>query len=113
MENAIAAALDGGKAATFAKNEAEAELDEIITQIAVHGESVVSHDEALIYSAGFDVRKPTPIGDLKAPSNLRADLTDKVGEIQADWGPPCMVRTSTSSNATGEPLIEANWLCWA
>ncbi|MBK7382580.1 MAG: fibronectin type III domain-containing protein [Flavobacteriales bacterium] len=111
LENAIAAALDGGKAATFAKNEAEAELDEIITQIAGYVVSVAGHDEALIHSAGFDVRKPsTPIGDLKAPSNLRADLTDKVGEIQADWDPVYGTHEYEFQRNSVEPLIEANWL---
>jgi hypothetical protein len=88
LELAIAATLDGGKSVTFAKNEAEAELDEVITQLAGYVVSVAGHNEAMILSAGFEVRKqPTPIGPLSAPANLRADLTDKDGQIKADWDP--------------------------
>ncbi|MEO8069051.1 MAG: fibronectin type III domain-containing protein [Flavobacteriales bacterium] len=88
LENKIAGTLDGGKAATFAKDEAEAELDEMITQEAGHVQSIAGNNEAMIRSAGFDVRtRGGRIGPLSAPANLRADLTDQVGEIKTDWDP--------------------------
>lgn len=110
LENAIAATLDGGKAATFAKNEAEAEVDELITQLAGYVVSVAGHDEALILSAGFELRKPaTAIGDLGAPANLRADLTDKVGQILAEWDPVRGAHEYEVQRNSTEPLEEANW----
>lgn len=110
LEAAIAATIDGGKAATFAKNEAEAELDEIITQIAGYVVSVAGHDEALILSAGFEVRKPpTPIGNLPAPANLRADLTDMVGEILADWDPVRGSHEFEVERNSSDPADPAGW----
>ena len=88
LEQAIADALNGGKDATFRKNEAELALDELIVQEAGHVVSIAGGDEAMILSAGFEVRRPaSPIGDLGAPANLRADLTEMPGEIKADWDP--------------------------
>lgn len=86
LENAIADALNGGKDATFKKNQAEEALDELIVQEAGYVLSIAGGDEALILSAGFEVRKPaSPIGALKAPTNLRADLTDMQGQIKVMW----------------------------
>ena len=88
LEAAIASTIDGGKASTFAKNQAEDELDEILTQEAGYVVSIAGHDEGKILSAGFEVRKqPKPIGDLPAPGNVHADLTDMPGEIKAAWDP--------------------------
>ena len=110
LEATIAAALDGGKAATFAKNEAEAEVDELITQIAGYVVSVAGHDEALILSAGFDVRKPSSsIGDLFAPGNLRADLTSKTGEIRSDWDVVYGAHEYEVQRNDGDPVVEADW----
>ncbi len=87
LENAIANSLDGGKTATFLKNEAEEELDVLVAQIAGGVQSIAGDNEALILSAGFEVRhRGGPIGPLPAPANLRADLTDMAGQSKGDWG---------------------------
>ena len=110
LEAAIAATLDGGKAATFAKNEAEAELDEAITQTAGYVISVAGQDEALILSAGFELRKPgAPIGPLPKVANLRADLTDKIGEILADWDPMRGAHEFEVQRNSGDPAVEPEW----
>ena len=86
LETAIAVALDGGKTATFLKRQAEEELDLLVTQIAGAVQAIAGNDEALILSAGFEVRhRGKPIGPVPAPANLRADLTDVVGQIKVDW----------------------------
>lgn len=86
LEQRIAEALNGGKDATFKKHQAEEALDELLVQEAGYVVSIAGGDEALILSAGFEVRKPaSPIGELKAPTNLRADLTDQQGEIKVMW----------------------------
>lgn len=110
LEAAIAATLDGGKAATFAKNQAEAEVDEVITQLAGYVVSVAGGDEALILSAGYEVRKPGgPIGELKAPPNLRADLTAQQGEIKADWDVVRGAHEYEVQRNSTEPIGEAGW----
>lgn len=86
LESAVAETLNGGKAATFAKNQAEDELDELITQLAGYVISVAGSDEAMILSSGFELRKRgSPIGDLPAPEKLRARFTDQHGQIKLDW----------------------------
>lgn len=86
LEDAVAAALDGGKAAVFAKNEAEKALDEIITQLAGYVMSVAGDDEVKILSSGFELRRAaSPIGVLPAPRNMSADLTDFPGQVKLDW----------------------------
>lgn len=110
LESAIAAALNGGKDATFAKNTAEDELDELIVQEAGYVVSIAGGDEALILSAGFEVRKPgTPIGPLPKPPNMRADLTDQVGEILADWDPVHGVHEYEVQRNSGDPAVEGDW----
>lgn len=110
LEAAIAATLNGGKDATFAKNEAEAELDELIVQEAGYVVSVAGGNEALILSAGFEVRKPgTPIGPLPQVANLRADLTDQLGEILADWDPLHGAHEFEVQRNSGDPADELGW----
>lgn len=110
LETAIAATLDGGKAATFAKNQAEEDLDEVITQLAGYVVSVAGADEALILSAGYEVRKPGgPIGTLTAPANLRADLTAQQGEIKADWDVVRGAREYELQRNSTDPAVEGGW----
>ncbi len=110
LESAIAAALHGGTDNTFAKNEAEAALDEAIVQTAGHVQSVAGGNEAMILSAGFDVRKPSaPMGPLPKVGNLRADLTDKIGEILADWDSERGAREYELQRNSGDPVDDAAW----
>ena len=110
LENSIAAALDGGKAATFAKNQAEEAMDIIITQVAGYVQSQAGADEAKILGAGFDVRgKGEPIGPLPAPPNLRADLTDQVGQIKLDWDVVYGAREYDVERNDTDPMVETNW----
>lgn len=110
LENAIAAALNGGKDATFAKNTAEDELDELIVQEAGYVVSVAGGDEALILSAGYEVRKPgSPIGPLPQVANLRADLTDQPGEILLDWDPQYGAHEFEAQRNDGDPADELGW----
>lgn len=107
LEAAIAATLDGGKAATFAKNEAEAEMDELITQVAGYVVSVAGDNETLILSAGFEVRKqPASIGALPAPTGMVADLTDKPGVIRSDWDPVHGAHEFEVERNDGDPAVD-------
>ncbi|MEZ4738254.1 MAG: fibronectin type III domain-containing protein [Flavobacteriales bacterium] len=110
LENAIAVNLDGGKASTFAKNEAEVELDEVITQLAGYVVSVAGHDEALILSAGYGVRQQgKPIGPLPVVGNLRADLTDMIGEIKVDWDVVYGTHEYELERNSVDPADESKW----
>ena len=110
LEMAIAAALNGGRDATFAKNTAEAELDELLVQEAGYVVSIAGGDEAMILSAGFDVRKPArPIGPLPKVANLHADLTDQIAEILADWDVTRGAHEYEVQRNSGDPAVEAGW----
>lgn len=110
LEGFIAAALDGGKAAIFARNQAEAELDLVITQLAGYVQSIAGDNEALILGAGFDVRRSSSrIGPLPAPTNLRADLTDQVGQIFLDWDVVYGAREYDVQRNDTDPMVETNW----
>lgn len=110
LELAIATALNGGKDATFAKNQAEAELDELLVQEAGYVVSVAGGNEAKILGAGYEVRKPaSPIGPLPKVANLRADLTDQVGEILTDWDPLRGAHEFEVQRNSGDPAVEADW----
>lgn len=88
LEAAVAETLNGGKAATFAKNQAEEVLTELLTQLAGYVQSVAGADEAKILSSGYELRRRgDPIGDLPAPKNLVARFTDFPGRIELDWDP--------------------------
>ncbi len=88
LEAAVAETLNGGKAATFAKDQAEAVLTELLTQLAGYVMSVAGSDEAKILSSGYELRRRgDPIGDLPAPVNLVATFTDFPGRIDLDWDP--------------------------
>jgi len=110
LELAIAAALNGGKDATFAKNTAELALDELIVQEAGYVVSIAGGDEAKILSAGFEVRRnASPIGPLPKVANLEADLTDLVGEILADWDVTVGAHEYEVQRNSGDPLVEGDW----
>jgi hypothetical protein len=110
LEESIANTLNGGKAATFARNEAEEALDEVITQLAGYVVSTVGSNEALIRSSGFDVRqRGLPIGSLPAPANLRADLTEFQGQIKLAWDRERGAVLNEVYQSDGDPNDETTW----
>jgi len=110
LEAAVAATLNGGKSATFAKDEAEAALDELITQLAGYVVSVAGGDEGKILSSGFDVRKRgSPIGNLPAPANVHADLTNKEGQIKVDWERLHGAVDYEVQRNDNDPKVEVDW----
>jgi len=110
LEDAIAAMLNGGKSATFARDAAEAALDEVIAQLAGYVVSTVGANEALIRSSGFDVRqRGTPIGTLPPPANLRADLTEFQGQIKVVWDRERGAVLYELYQSDGDPEDEATW----
>ncbi len=80
------AARAAAKQRTTVLNQAEETFDRILSQLAGYVESVSGGDEAMIQSAGMDVRAAsTPAGTLDAPTNLNATQGDQTGEIDLQW----------------------------
>ena len=80
------AARAAAKQRTTVLNQAEETFDRILSQLAGYVESVSGGDEAMIQSAGMDVRAAsTPAGTLDAPTNLNATQGDQTGEINLQW----------------------------
>ena len=110
LEQAVADTLNGGKAATFAKDQAEDVLDELLTQLAGYVVSVAGGDEAKIRGSGYDLRKRgEPIGDLPAPPNLKATFSEVPGRIDLAWGGVHGAHLYQVFMNTTDPDDEAAW----
>jgi hypothetical protein len=75
------------KARTAALAQGEEVLDDLMSQLVAYVESVAGEDEAIILSAGLEVRGPnTPAADEpEAPAALTATAGDHDGEIELSW----------------------------
>ncbi|MGB0916151.1 MAG: fibronectin type III domain-containing protein [Flavobacteriales bacterium] len=80
------AALAGGYALTFAKNEAEKALDVLINQLAAYVQNVSGGNEGIILLSGMEVRKtPSPLPDPEQVQNLDAYPTRTSGRVKLNW----------------------------
>jgi hypothetical protein len=80
------AAQAGGYALTFAKNEAEKSLHELMKQLMAYVQNISGSNEALIIKSGFDIKRPS--APLPAPlqvENLSALPSRTQGEILLKW----------------------------
>ena len=80
------AAQAGGYALTFAKNEAEKSLHELMKQLMAYVQNISGSNEALIIKSGFDIKRPS--APLPAPlqvENLSALPSRAQGEILLKW----------------------------
>lgn len=86
LSKAAVAAQAGGVALTLAKNEAEAKLDKLMSQLASYVQNVSGGEESIILQAGMDVRRaPSPLPTPPIVKNLDAAPTRTQGEIQLKW----------------------------
>lgn len=86
LSKAAVAAQAGGVVLTLAKNEAEAKLDKLISQLASYVQNVSGGEESIILQAGMDVRRaPSPLPTPPIVKNLDAAPTRTQGEIQLKW----------------------------
>ncbi|HEX8500280.1 MAG TPA: fibronectin type III domain-containing protein [Pyrinomonadaceae bacterium] len=85
--DAAQAARQEAKARTATQNTKEEALDQILTQLVAHVESVAGNDQELIMSAGLDVRgAPAPAASTPAaPPSLTATAGEHEGEIDLSW----------------------------
>ncbi len=73
LEAAITEAASGDHAKVFARQKAEAILDDLLVRMALYVSNTAAGDELKILSTGFELRKqPEPIGPLSAPAELEA-----------------------------------------
>jgi len=106
--NATQAARQEAKARTNDQNLKEASLDQVLTQLAAHVESVSGEDESLIMSAGLDVRSPnSSVGEAQTPEGLTATAGDHDGEIDLQWNRVDGARTYAIERSPDPPTAES------
>jgi len=80
------AAQAGGYTLTFAKNEAEKVLDDIISQLMAYVQNISGGKEGIILLSGMEVRKaPSPLADPEQAQNLDAFPTRTAGKVKLTW----------------------------
>lgn len=86
LADAAVAAQAGGYALTFAKNEAEKVLDDLMRQLMAYVQNVSGGSEAIIIRSGMDIKRtPSPLPDPLLVQNLDAFPTRIQGEVQLTW----------------------------
>jgi len=113
LEAAITGALDGGRTAVAIRRERQKELKRLLDQLAGYVTSVAEGNTLAILSMGFGVkRQATPMGDLLAPTDLKADISAFKGRVDLRWKPVrgavayhlYLCRTEPSASATWEQV---------
>ena len=80
------AAQAGGYGLTFAKNEAEKALHELMKQLMAYVQNISGTNEALIVKSGFDIKRPSaPLPPPLQVENLSALPSRAQGEILLKW----------------------------
>ncbi len=83
FSNALTEAASGSKEAIVRKNDVRTELEGVLKHLAGYVQIVSQGDEALILSAGFDVRKkPSPVGILEKPKSLTVRPGKNSGSVE-------------------------------
>ena len=110
--NAAQAARQEAKARTAAQHVKEEALDQLLTQLVAHVESVAGNDDELIMSAGLDVRAPSGPGRSTASQPISISLTatagDHDGEIDLSWDTVRGARSYVVQRSP-DPPSESTW----
>ena len=86
LEAANGAVLDRGKSDYQARRVAYQAVKLLMQQLAGYVQQVAAGDEDKILASGFEVRRrPSPIGELRPPSNLSGRVTTFSGRVALDW----------------------------
>ena len=104
------AARQTAKLATVAQNQREDALDQLLTQLAAHVESVAGNNEELILSAGMDTRAAaTPTTDPPGqPQAVTPTAGDRDGEIDLSWDTVTGAK-SYVIDKSGDPVTPTSW----
>jgi hypothetical protein len=82
----LARMAQGNKQLTLAKNQSRNGLEGLLGSAAIQVQDLSGGDEEVIVSAGFDVkRKPTPVGMLERPDNVKANPGPTRGSLEINW----------------------------
>jgi hypothetical protein len=82
----LARMAQGNKQLTLAKNQSRSVLEDLLGSTATQVQDLSAGDEEIIISAGFDVkRKPTPVGILERPDNVKANPGPTRGSLEISW----------------------------
>lgn len=105
--NAAQAARQAAKMKTTIQDDCAAELDWVITQMALYVESASGGDKAKIESAGFSVRNPSaPIGELPAPVDVQVAPSEHSGTADVSWKGVRGARAYTIERAEEAPVLD-------
>lgn len=110
LEQANAAATDGGRSAHLAKRMAMEVLRGLLRDLAGYVVSVAGGSEEKIVSSGFEVRRRNdPPGKLPAPGDLAARFTDFHGEVKLNWRSQRGARLFKVFVNAEDPADETKW----
>lgn len=88
LEDAITAAMDGGRTATAIRRARAKELELLLGQLAGYVSSIAEGNTLAILSSGFEVRRTaSPVGELPAPVGLEASISAFAGRVDLRWKP--------------------------
>jgi len=109
--NAAQAARLEAKRRTAAMGHKEDDLDQLMTQLGAYVESVAGGDEALIMSAGLEMRsdRTTDSSAPAAPETLTATTGNHEGEIELSWDTVRGARSYIVERTT-DPQTAASWI---
>ena len=110
FEQALQAAMSGGKELTAIKNEKKAVLTGVLRNLGRYVDFICKGDGVKILSSGFDIQaEREPLGTLPAPAFIKANVAGTPGEIKLRWG---AVKGAGSYNieiSSDNPDEAANW----
>jgi hypothetical protein len=103
-------ARDSSAQATAEQDNAERDVDLLMTQFGNFIDIASGGDEAKILSVGLNVRAPstTPIGELAQVQNLAALVGDNDGEIDVDWDAVRGAKTY-EIHKSADPITPTGW----
>ena len=105
--NAAQTARQAAKTKTTMQDDCAAELDWVITQMALYVESASGGDKAKIESGGFSVKNPpAPIGTLPAPVDLQVVPSEHSGTADVAWKPVRGAKAYMIERAEDAPALD-------
>ncbi len=105
--NDAQAARQTAKMKTSVQDDGSAELDSVLTLLALYVENASGGDKAKIESAGFNVKNPpAPIGTLPAPVDVQVAPSEHLGTADVAWKPVRGARAYAIERATDAPELE-------
>jgi hypothetical protein len=108
-ENAAQAARQDGKTKTTIRNGKEDNLDRLLAQLAGYVTSVSAGDEAIIQSAGMDVRAVPGTSVVPSqPEGLSATAGDHDGTMDLSWD-PVVEAASYVIDSSADPPTATSW----